>query len=116
MNTARIVVPTLALSAGGVAAYPASQPVSPEHPRRQAWPAATPGHHSIRREYRSGTTTKIAGSSAGARQIDILRHAQRSGADINMVESRTDDDQAPQRSQSVGMVRYGVPGATTTQK
>ena len=95
MYTARIVVPTIALSAGGVAAYLASgsdnkplptvaqlqtmdvlvaksdiglgQAVAPEDLQWQTWPAAT-------------------------------------------------DDQALKRGDSVNVVRYGVSSPTTTQK
>jgi pilus assembly protein CpaB len=52
---------------------------------------------------------------ARARQTGTLALALRSIADLNAVETRS-DDQAPKRGGSVNMVRYGVPSATTTQK
>jgi pilus assembly protein CpaB len=93
MNTARIVVLTIALGAGGVAAYLASgsdkprpaeavvqlqtvdvlvaksdiglgQPVTPESLQWQTWPAATASNNFIRRNDRPDATTQIAGSIA----------------------------------------------------
>ncbi len=58
-------------------------------------------------------TTQVAGSIARARQTGTL--ALRSIADINMVENEI-DDQPPKRGETVNVVRYGVPGSTTTQK
>jgi pilus assembly protein CpaB len=96
MYTARIVVLTIALSAGGVAAYLASatgnkplpaepaaqlqtvdvlvarsdiglgQPVTPEHLQWQSWPATTASNSFIRRNERPDATTQIAGSIARA--------------------------------------------------
>jgi pilus assembly protein CpaB len=96
MYTARIVVLTIALSAGGVAAYLASatgnkplpaelaaqlqtvdvlvarsdiglgQPVTPEHLQWQNWPATTASNSFIRRNERPDATTQIAGSIARA--------------------------------------------------
>ena len=96
MNTARIVVLTIALGAGGVAAYLASgsdnkslpsgpaaqlqtvdvlvakadiglgQSVSPENLQWQTWPAATASNNFIRRNERPDATTQIAGSIARA--------------------------------------------------
>src|SRR5229473_1632062 len=96
MNTARIVVLTIALSAGGVAAYLASgsdnktlpaapvvqlqtvdvlvaksdiglgQTVTPEDLQWQMWPAATASNNFIRRNERPEATTEIAGSIARA--------------------------------------------------
>ena len=115
MNTARIVVLTIAVGAGGIAAYPASgsdnkpaptgpvaqlqtvdvlvaksdiglgQTVAPEDMQWQTWPAATASNGFVRRN------------------------------DLNMVENRT-DNQAPKRGESVNVVRYGVSISTTTQK
>src|SRR5665213_4632677 len=94
MYTARIVVLTIALSAGGVAAYLASgsdnkpapaapaaqlqtvdvlvaksdiglgQTVKPEDMQWQTWPAATAGSNFIRRADRPDATNQIAGSIA----------------------------------------------------
>jgi pilus assembly protein CpaB len=95
MNTARIVVLTIALGAGGVAAYLASgsdnkppaqpvaqmqtvdvlvaksdiglgQTVAPEDLQWQTWPAATASNNFIRRTERPEATTEIAGSIARA--------------------------------------------------
>jgi pilus assembly protein CpaB len=94
MYTARIVVLTIALSAGGVAAYLArgsdnkpvateqaaqlqtvdvlvaksdiglGQTVAPENVQWQTWPAATASNNFIRRNDRPDATTQIAGSIA----------------------------------------------------
>src|SRR5271154_1559259 len=99
MKTARIVVLTIALSAGGVAAYLASgsgdkpppvqpvaqlqtvdvlvaksdiglgQTVTPEDMQWQTWPAATASNSFIRRNDRPDATTQIAGSIARERFI-----------------------------------------------
>jgi pilus assembly protein CpaB len=96
MNTARIVVLTIALGAGGVAAYLASgsdnrplpaeptallqtvdvlvakadiglgQSVKPEDMQWQTWPAATASSTFIRRSERPDATTQVAGSIARA--------------------------------------------------
>jgi pilus assembly protein CpaB len=93
MNTARIVVLTVAVGAGGVAAYLASgsdskpppapvaqlqtvdvlvakadiglgQTITPEDMQWQTWPAATTSNTFIRRNERPDATTQIAGSIA----------------------------------------------------
>jgi pilus assembly protein CpaB len=96
MNSARIIVLTIALSAGGVAAYlvrgsdnkplptePVAQlqtvdvlvaksdiglgqSVAPEDLQWQTWPAATASNSFIRRNERPDATTQIAGSIARA--------------------------------------------------
>jgi pilus assembly protein CpaB len=94
MNTARIVVLTIAVGAGGVAAYLASgsdkpppapvaqmqtvdvlvaksdiglgQAVTPEDMQWQTWPAATASNSFIRRNERPDATTQIVGSIARA--------------------------------------------------
>ena len=53
---------------------------------------------------------------ARSRQSGTLALALRSIADINMVENKTDEQQAARRGDSVNVVRYGVPSSTTTQK
>ena len=53
---------------------------------------------------------------ARARQSGTLALALRSIADLNMVENKTDEQQAARRGDSVNVVRYGVPSSTTTQK
>jgi pilus assembly protein CpaB len=52
---------------------------------------------------------------ARARQTGTLSLALRSIADVNMVENRT-DEQLRKRSESIDVVRYGIPSSTTTQK
>ena len=52
---------------------------------------------------------------ARARQSGTLSLALRSIADVNLVESNA-DQQNQRRGDSVNVVRYGVPTATTTQK
>jgi pilus assembly protein CpaB len=52
---------------------------------------------------------------ARARQSGTLALALRSIADINMSDSRP-DDQAPKRGAGVNVVRYGIASTTTTQK
>jgi pilus assembly protein CpaB len=96
MNTARIVVLTIALGAGGIAAYLASgagadnrppppvvqlqtvdvlvakadislgQSVKPEDMQWQTWPASAASNTFIRRSERPDATTQIAGSIARA--------------------------------------------------
>jgi pilus assembly protein CpaB len=96
MNTARIVVLTIAVGAGGIAAYLASgsdnkpapavpvaqlptvdvlvaksdiglgQTVTPEDMQWQTWPAATASNSFIRRNDRPDATIQIAGSIARA--------------------------------------------------
>src|SRR6201985_2167039 len=96
MNTARIVVLTIAVGAGGIAAYLASgsdnkaaptapvaqlqtvdvlvaksdiglgQTVTPEDMQWQTWPAATASNSFIRRNERPDATTQVAGSIARA--------------------------------------------------
>ena len=52
---------------------------------------------------------------ARVRQSGTLSLALRSIADVNLVENNT-DAHSPRRSDSVNVVRYGVPSAATTQK
>jgi pilus assembly protein CpaB len=52
---------------------------------------------------------------ARARQSGTLALALRSIADLNAVETRS-DDQAPKRGESINVVRYGIPSSATTQK
>src|SRR5437588_637781 len=96
MNTARIVVLTIAVGAGGIAAYLASgsdnqplpaapvaqlptvdvlvakseiglgQTVKPEDMQWQTWPAATASNNFIRRSERPEATNEVAGSIARA--------------------------------------------------
>jgi pilus assembly protein CpaB len=52
---------------------------------------------------------------ARARQTGTLSLALRSIADLNAVETKS-DDQGPKRSDSINVVRYGVGSPTTIQK
>jgi pilus assembly protein CpaB len=52
---------------------------------------------------------------ARVRQSGTLSLALRSIADVNVVESNA-DTRGQRRSDSVNVVRYGVPSAATTQK
>ena len=54
-------------------------------------------------------------SLASSRQAGVLSLALRSIADVNIVESRA-EDQTRKRSDSVNVIRYGVSTQTTTQK
>jgi Flp pilus assembly protein CpaB len=135
MNTARIVVLTIAVGAGGVAAYLASgsdnkpapaepvaqmptvdvlvaqsgiglgQAVKPEDLQWQTWPATTASNSFIRRNERPDATT----------QIGTLSLALRSIADVNVVASSA-DDQALRRGDTINVVRYGLSTPTTTPK
>jgi pilus assembly protein CpaB len=136
MNTARIVVLTIAVGAGGVAAYLASgsdnkppaepvarlqtvdvlvaksgiglgQSVTPEDLQWQTWPASAASNSFIRRNERLEATTRMAGSIARAPFI--------AGEPIRATETRS-DDQAPKRSNAINVVRYGISSPTTTQK
>src|SRR3979411_1241022 len=134
MHTARIVVLTIALGAGGVAAYlvrgsdnkplptePVAQlqtvdvlvaksdiglgqSVAPEDLQWQTWPAATASNSFIRRNERPDATTQIVGSIARAPFI--------AGEPIR---ENISDHQAPKRGESVNVVRYGVSTLATTQ-
>ena len=94
MNNARIVVLTIAVGAGGIAAYLASgsdkppaepvvqlqtvdvlvaksdiglgQTVTPDHMQWQTWPASTASNNFIRRSERPEATKEITGSIARA--------------------------------------------------
>ena len=135
MNTACIVVLTIALSAGGVAAYlergsdnkpPPTEPVAqlqtvdvrvarsdiglgqsvaPEDLQWQTWPAATASNSFIRRNEHPDATTQVAGSIARAPFV--------AG---DPIRENISDNQAPKRGESVDVVRYGVSPPTTTQK
>src|SRR4030088_208089 len=133
MNTARIVVLTIAVGAGGVAAYLASgsdkpapaepaaqlqtvdvlvaksdiglgQSVTPDDLQWQTWPTATASNSFIRRNERPDATTQVAGSIARAPFI--------AGEPIR---ENISDHQAPKRGESVNVVRYGVSTLATTQ-
>ena len=142
MNTARIVVLTIALGAGGVAAYLASgtdqqtvavepaaqvpavdvlvarsdiglgQSLKPDDMQWQTWPASSNSNSLIRRGERPDATTQVAGRIARQTGTPALR----SIADLNVVEKISDDFAALRRGANINVVRYGVQSATTTQK
>ena len=134
MNIARIVVLTIALSAGGVAAYLASGSDN----GKPALAAPTANLQTVdvlvaKSDIGLGQTVNPenlqwqswpAGASSNnfirrtdrARQTGTLSLALRSIADINIAENKPDQDQSPKRGDSVNVVRYGVPSSTTTQK
>jgi Flp pilus assembly protein CpaB len=144
MNTAHIVV-TIALSAGGVAAYPMrgndNKPLlaGPDL-QWQTWPAATASNSFIllndrvdirelatdqASKEKDGTNSLVGKtvtlelwpeqSEARARQSGTAPLALRSITDINTVESRS-EDQARKRGEGVNVVRYRVASQMTIQK
>jgi pilus assembly protein CpaB len=134
MNRARIIVLTIAIGAGGVAACLASgsdskpppaepvaqlqtvdvlvanadislgQTVTPNEMVWQSWPAATASNAFIRR----------SDHPAAARQAGTLSLALRSIADVNQVEIAA-DDRSRQRG-NINVVRYGVTSSTAVHK
>jgi Flp pilus assembly protein CpaB len=141
MNTARIVVLTIAVGAGGVAAYPVSGSDSkppPAEPVVQLQTVdvlmakadiglgqrVTPDdmHHPDRRLAQDSVAGKTAMGElkpgqtsllAAARQSGTLSPALRSIADLNGVDIRPDDLSA--RRGNIHVVRYGVSNPTTIQ-
>ncbi len=102
MNTARIVVLTNAVGAGGVAAYLASesdiglgQAATPEDLHRQTRPATTASNTFIRQNECPDATTRKDGQNAA---------------------ENTSDDQAFRPGGSVAVVRYGVASSMTIKK
>ncbi len=89
MNTARIVVLTFAVGAGGIAAYPADGSDNS--------PAAKPAQSE---------------TLARARQTGALSLALRSIAGPDAAETRS-DHHAPRRGDDVHVVRCGVSGPPT---
>jgi pilus assembly protein CpaB len=88
MNTARIVVLTIAVGAGGIAAYLASGSYDKPFPTEPV---------------------------AQLQTVDVLvgALALRSIVDPNAVETRS-GDQAPRRSEGIDVARHGVSNPTTT--
>ncbi|MBR1147611.1 hypothetical protein JQ567_30420 [Bradyrhizobium sp. AUGA SZCCT0431] len=111
MNTARIVVLTIAIGAGGIAAYLASGsdhlPAAPE-------PVAQLQTIDIlvaRGDIGLGQPLKPEDMQW---QSGTLSLALRSIADINMVENKT-DDQPNRRGESISVVRYGAASQQSMQ-
>jgi Flp pilus assembly protein CpaB len=142
MNTARIVVLTIAVGAGGGAAYPASGSDSKPAPAEPVAQLPTvdvlvakadigPGqtvtpddmHHPDRRLARNSVVGRTARLElkpeqtsllAAARQSGTLSLALRSIADLDAVDIGPDDQSA--RRGNINVVRYGVSNPTTIQK
>lgn len=115
MNTARILIPTIALSAGGLAAYPASglgdKPLPPEAIALQTVDVLVA--KSGIGLGRLGHT--VTAEAVRARQSGTLSLALRSIADVNATETRC-EDQPAKRGETIKVVRYGVSSPTTIQK
>jgi len=86
MNTARIVVLTIAVGAGGTAACLAS-----------------------------GSDNKPLPTEAQLRTVDVLVAESEIGLGSDAVETRP-GHQAPGHGENINVVRTGVPSLTTTQK
>ena len=137
MNTARIAVLTIAIGAGGIAAYLAS---GSDNQSAALPPAAqlqtvdilvAKGDIGLSRsdqapKEKDGTNALIgktvtpelkpeqAETLARARQSGTLSLALRSIADINMVENMTDDQ--ARRGESINVIRYRVASQRSIQK
>src|SRR6267378_7501526 len=126
MQTARIVVLTIVLGAGGVAAYPArgtdaSRPEAPQilsNVRVLAIDQAAKEKEGQNAVVGKTVTLELKPEQAEtlvrARQSATLLLALRSIADLNVVTERTDD--RTKRGESVNVVRYGIPTPATTPK
>jgi Flp pilus assembly protein CpaB len=111
MNTARIVVLTIAVGAGGIAAYPASgsdNRPAPTEPVPQLQTADVLVGKTVTPELPPEQSETLA----HARQTGTLSLALRSISDLNAIET---DDQ-PRLSDGVNGIRYGVSIPTTVQK
>jgi Flp pilus assembly protein CpaB len=121
MNTARIIVLMVALSAGGVAAYRARGSDAPPAPAAPVAQLPTVDVLVAKSDIGLGQTVTLAlkpeqsETLARARLSGTLSLALRSISDINMVENNS-GDQPAKRGETVSVVRYGVSGSTTTQK
>jgi Flp pilus assembly protein CpaB len=118
MNTARIVVLTVAIGAGGIAAYLANG--SDDKPAGPAAPVAQMQTIDVliaKSDIGLGQTVKPEQSEtlARVRQTGTLALALGSITDANAVEVRS-DDQGNKRGESVSVVRYGVASSQTVQK
>jgi pilus assembly protein CpaB len=124
MNTARIVVLIIALSAGGVAAYlmrgydssdkpAAAEPVA-QLPTVDVLVAKSdiPLGQAVTRKLQPQRATTLAARSAGTLSLAL---ALRSIADVNAIEIAP-SDQLNMRGSGVNVIRYGVASQTTTQK
>jgi pilus assembly protein CpaB len=97
MNTARIVVLTIAVSAGGIAAYLATGSDTKPLPTEPVAQLQT-------------VDVLVAKSDIGRGQAVAPENLQR------QTWPAATDDQALKRGDSVNVVRYGVSSPTTTQK
>jgi Flp pilus assembly protein CpaB len=118
MNTARIVVLTTAVGAGGVAAYLAGGSDSKPAPAEPAAQLQTVDVLVAKADIGLGQTLTPVDMHhpvlAAARQSGTLSLALRSIADLNAVDIRPDDQSA--RRGNINVVRYGVSNPTTIQK
>jgi Flp pilus assembly protein CpaB len=145
MNIARLVVLTIALGAGGIAAYLASGG-GPDSTPRLAEPVVqlqtvdvlvaksdiglgqsvqpedlqwqtwpATASNSLNRRNEGPDATTPEQSETLARARQSGTLALRSSADVNMVENNA-DDQTLKHSGSINAIRYGVSTPTTTQK
>jgi Flp pilus assembly protein CpaB len=120
MNTARIVVLTIAVGAGGIAAFLASGSDNKPPPAEPVAQLQTVDVLVAKSDIGLGQTVTLelkpeqTETLARSRQSGTLSLALRSIADLNVVDRS--DDQAPRRGDSVNVVRFGVSTPTTTQK
>ena len=124
MNTARIVVLTIAVGAGGVAAYPASGSDC-RPPPEPAAQLQTVDVLVAKADTGLGWNSVVGKTAtfelkreqtpfpAAARQSGTLSMALRSIADLNQVDIRPDDGA---RRGNINAVRYGIANPTTVQK
>jgi pilus assembly protein CpaB len=111
MNTARIVVLTIAVGAGGIAAHLASGSDSKPPPAEPVAQLQTVDVLIAQSDIGLGQTVTPEGLQW---QTWRASTASNSIADLNAGDSR--DDGALKRSDSVNVVRFGVSTPTTTQK
>lgn len=120
MKTARIVVLTIAVGAGGVAAYLASGPDSKPPPAESVAQLQTVDVLVAKSDIGLGKTVTLelkpeqTSILAAARQTGTLSLALRSIADLNQADIGS-EDQARRRG-NINVVRYGVTNPTTIQK
>jgi len=124
MNTARIVVLTIAIGAGGIAADPASgsdnKPAAPAEPTAQLQTVdvlVAKSDIGLGQTVKPGDLQRQTWPAATANNSFIRRNEKPDATtvDVNAVEVRS-DDQANKRGESINVVRYGVVSPQTMQK
>jgi len=124
MNTARIVVLTIAIGAGGIAADPASgsdnKPAAPAEPTAQLQTVdvlVAKSDIGLGQTVKPGDLRRQTWPAATANNSFIRRNEKPDATtvDVNAVEVRS-DDQANKRGESINVVRYGVVSPQTMQK